>query len=339
VVRVPGSDDWYTAYHRFAMPGGDGTHRETTIDRLEFAADGAIKPVVPTLESIAPVTVAGAGPDTSGVEGSPIALAGTVSNDANRPTWTVSGTGCVLADPHAAKTTLTCADNGSHTVTLTAGSSSDTATVTVVNAAPTVTVPGGHPAPDAPVATRTEIVRKVAVRDPGADTLSCTATWGDGSTSNGSVAAGVCTVRHAYTAAGLYRPSVTVRDDDGASATGVLPFVTVHQPRTGQIAGSGWSGTTDFAFLARSGRTAGAAWISTPKGVFESKNLTPALVFGPTGLLLGSGTFNGVSGYSVLVTFVDGRKDQVLIKIWQTRTGKVVHKVHDTNLDGGGIVS
>ncbi|GGN68095.1 hypothetical protein GCM10011579_041220 [Streptomyces albiflavescens] len=35
--------------------GGDGTHRETTVDRLEFAADGTILPVVPTLGSIRPV--------------------------------------------------------------------------------------------------------------------------------------------------------------------------------------------------------------------------------------------------------------------------------------------
>lgn len=60
VVNVPGTDDWYMVYHRFALngpgrPGGDGTHRETTVDRMEFAADGTIRPVVPTLESIRPV--------------------------------------------------------------------------------------------------------------------------------------------------------------------------------------------------------------------------------------------------------------------------------------------
>ncbi|GAA2453941.1 family 43 glycosylhydrolase [Streptomyces glaucus] len=60
VVNAPGTDDWYVVYHRFALngpgrPGGDGTHRETTVDRLEFAADGTIEPVVPTLESIRPV--------------------------------------------------------------------------------------------------------------------------------------------------------------------------------------------------------------------------------------------------------------------------------------------
>ncbi|GHH03743.1 family 43 glycosylhydrolase [Streptomyces lanatus] len=60
VVNTPGTDDWYIVYHRFALngpgrPGGDGMHRETTVDRMEFAADGTIEPVVPTLEGIRPV--------------------------------------------------------------------------------------------------------------------------------------------------------------------------------------------------------------------------------------------------------------------------------------------
>ncbi|PZG01891.1 hypothetical protein C1I99_05000 [Micromonospora deserti] len=49
VVRAPGTDTWYVAYHRFAVPAGNGTNRETTIDRMEFNADGTIRPIVPTL--------------------------------------------------------------------------------------------------------------------------------------------------------------------------------------------------------------------------------------------------------------------------------------------------
>lgn len=49
VVRAPGTDTWHVAYHRFAVPAGNGTNRETTIDRMEFNADGTIRPVVPTL--------------------------------------------------------------------------------------------------------------------------------------------------------------------------------------------------------------------------------------------------------------------------------------------------
>jgi beta-xylosidase len=53
MLRVPGTDDWYIVYHRFAIPDGDGTNRETTIDKLKFKRDGSIATVVPTLEGIA----------------------------------------------------------------------------------------------------------------------------------------------------------------------------------------------------------------------------------------------------------------------------------------------
>jgi hypothetical protein len=49
VVKAPDSDTWYIAYHRFAIPAGNGTNREVTIDPLRFNADGTIQPVVPTL--------------------------------------------------------------------------------------------------------------------------------------------------------------------------------------------------------------------------------------------------------------------------------------------------
>ncbi|MDR6592874.1 family 43 glycosylhydrolase [Saccharothrix longispora] len=48
VVRAPGTDTWYAAYHRFAVPAGDGTNREVAIDRVAFNADGTIAPIVPT---------------------------------------------------------------------------------------------------------------------------------------------------------------------------------------------------------------------------------------------------------------------------------------------------
>lgn len=55
IVNVPGTDDWYIAYHRFAIPGGDGTHRETTIDELTFGEDGLMQVVTPTLTSVEPL--------------------------------------------------------------------------------------------------------------------------------------------------------------------------------------------------------------------------------------------------------------------------------------------
>jgi arabinoxylan arabinofuranohydrolase len=62
-IQVPGRDEWYLVYHRFTYPegikmGGDaGFHREVCLDKLEFNADGSIRPVVPTHAGIQPVRV------------------------------------------------------------------------------------------------------------------------------------------------------------------------------------------------------------------------------------------------------------------------------------------
>ncbi|WP_159888604.1 family 43 glycosylhydrolase [Paenibacillus puerhi] len=65
VVQVPGKDEYYAVYHRFAIPHGDGMNREVAIDKIEFNADGSMKPIVPTLAGIAPVSVPGGPVNTS----------------------------------------------------------------------------------------------------------------------------------------------------------------------------------------------------------------------------------------------------------------------------------
>ncbi|KFH45106.1 Xylosidase/arabinosidase-like protein [Hapsidospora chrysogenum ATCC 11550] len=53
IVNVPGTDEWYIAYHRFAVPDGDGTHREVTIDRVTFDEEtGIMERVAPTLGGV-----------------------------------------------------------------------------------------------------------------------------------------------------------------------------------------------------------------------------------------------------------------------------------------------
>lgn len=58
IIQVPGKDEWYMVYHRFNRPKGitmgdaAGYNRETCIDKMEFNADGTIKPVIPTLEGL-----------------------------------------------------------------------------------------------------------------------------------------------------------------------------------------------------------------------------------------------------------------------------------------------
>lgn len=54
VVNVPGTDDWYIAYHRRPLDTDRGEHRQIAIDRMRFAADGRIEPVVMTDAGVAP---------------------------------------------------------------------------------------------------------------------------------------------------------------------------------------------------------------------------------------------------------------------------------------------
>ncbi|MBN2161434.1 MAG: family 43 glycosylhydrolase [Pontiellaceae bacterium] len=63
-IQVPGKDEWYIVYHRFAYPdgifminGSGGFHREVCIDKMAFDESGHIIPVTPTHEGIDPVVV------------------------------------------------------------------------------------------------------------------------------------------------------------------------------------------------------------------------------------------------------------------------------------------
>jgi beta-xylosidase len=55
IINIPGTDEWYIAYHRFHIPDGGGFRRETTIDVLPIDKDtGLFSKVKPTLESVKP---------------------------------------------------------------------------------------------------------------------------------------------------------------------------------------------------------------------------------------------------------------------------------------------
>ncbi|WP_217241997.1 family 43 glycosylhydrolase [Streptomyces sp. AC555_RSS877] len=343
VVDVPGTDDWYIAYHRFAIPGGDGTHRETTIDKLEFDADGLIKKVVPTLTSIDPVTVVHAGADAEGTEGDAIRIEGTVSG-AGGPKWTVEqGAPCTFADAGAARTTITCTDDGSYKVTLTGGRSSDTATVTVTNAAPAITSAEG---PKSPVAAgrRTDVT--TAFGDLGtSDTHTCTVDWKDGTEpTEGTVTASGCTASHTYTSAGIRRPVVTVTDDDGGTDRRTLPDLVVYDRSAGPAAGVGVITSPAGAYPAGAALTGKAAFsfaadykkgATVPSGTatfdfgaarlkFRSTGSDWLVVTGTRAVYQGSGTVGGTAGYGFRVTATDG-PDTFRIEIWKKSTGVVVY--------------
>jgi beta-xylosidase len=54
VVNVPGTDRWYVAYHRHAIPGGGGYKREVCLARMEFDAEGRILPMDPMVQTFRP---------------------------------------------------------------------------------------------------------------------------------------------------------------------------------------------------------------------------------------------------------------------------------------------
>ena len=54
VVNVPGTDEWYIAYHRRPLDTDRGEHRQLAIDRMIFNKDGTIQPVVMTNEGVKP---------------------------------------------------------------------------------------------------------------------------------------------------------------------------------------------------------------------------------------------------------------------------------------------
>ncbi|MBB2975571.1 beta-xylosidase [Microbacterium endophyticum] len=113
IINVPGTDDWYIAYHRFGMPGGDGTHRETTIDKLTIGEDGLFQTVTPTLTSVAAQTVEDTNPLTVAITGD-TKVGETLSIDINEE-WTAAGiqwtrNGSAVAGATAATYELTDAD-------------------------------------------------------------------------------------------------------------------------------------------------------------------------------------------------------------------------------------
>ncbi len=61
VLQLPGKDEWYMVYHRinkhylYPKANGPGFHRQVCIDKMEFNADGTIRPVIPTHEGVKPI--------------------------------------------------------------------------------------------------------------------------------------------------------------------------------------------------------------------------------------------------------------------------------------------
>ncbi len=244
-----------------------------------------------------PPTASAGGP-YSGVEGTPVTLNGTAfdpDGDPQMVSWTrtivtaPAGTVCTFTGTGTLTPALTCNDQATVDVTLTVSDGynpavSDTGRVTVANAAPVVAPPDAAPNP---AALGTPVALTASFTDKGTnDTHTATISWGDSSSSTGtvtqSVGSGSVAGSHTYTTAGMYTVTVTVNDGvtSGTNTTTVVinggPTASAGGPYTGvegsdtTLSGTASDGEDDplsilwsFTWVAGPGTTCTTTYVTT----------------------------------------------------------------------------
>jgi PKD repeat protein len=314
--------------------------------------------------------VARVGGPYSGNEGASIALAlsGTdPDGDALTYTWDLGdGTTGNGSTPPAAHR---YGDDGTYAVTLIVSDSKgarDTAStsVAVANVAPVL---GPIMAPTYPVAISGPVVVSADFTDAGVlDVHSAVIDWdanGTSTTSAGTVTesngAGTVSGSRVYTTPGVYFIRITVRDDEGASASAVFQYVVVYEPNEqGFVTGGGWidspagaypadplaEGRATFGFVSRAqyggSRPTGTQFqFRTANFDFRSATWDWLIIAGAKAQYKGSGTINDSGDYSFILTVNDGQisggggVDRIRIKIWNKATGAVIYDNQMGNAD------
>ena len=303
-----------TGSHTYSGTGSQVVSVTGTDDAGDSAAGAILADVIPAVVPNTPPT-AGAGGPYTGTEGTPVALAGSASDADSDPLtteWTIvpisgdkAGTACVVADPAALSTTVTCNDNANFTATLSVDDGqalvSDDGALTIDNVVPTNVVTA--PAPNATVLANSSMAMSATVGDVGSnDSLTCSVTWGDGGSNTGTVASGECTSSHTYIQSGPFTVSVTATDDDGGATMATrainvvfpLPTIVSLNPLLGGVGtsvtinGSGFIGATAVKFNGKAataftvlsatsisatvptGATTGTVSVTTPGGTATS---------------------------------------------------------------------
>ncbi|OGG55213.1 MAG: hypothetical protein A3F84_08320 [Candidatus Handelsmanbacteria bacterium RIFCSPLOWO2_12_FULL_64_10] len=287
------------------------------------------------------VAVAASGSD---IDGDPLTFAWDLDNNGGfeTPGQNVSFTG--LDGPVSQTVTVKVTDSGGAWATA-------QATVQVRNVAPAV---GAVTAPVDPVPVSTAVNASATFTDPGTpDTHTAVWAWGDGNTSSGAVneETGSVSGSHTYAAAGVYRVTLTVTDDDGASDEAAFQFVVIYDPTAGFVTGGGWidspvgaypanpslTGKANFGFVAKYQKGA-----SVPTGQtqfnfkvaslnFQSTAYEWLVVAGARAKFKGSGTINNSGDYGFMLTATDGQAnggggvDKFWIKVWNKGTGGVIY--------------
>ena len=223
-------------------------------------------------------------------------------------------------------------------------------------------------APVDPQAVGTAIEANASFTDEVDDTYTAVWSWGDSSTSEGTVNEGAVSGSHTYTTPGVYTVTVTVTDSAELSGEGSFFYVVVYDPAGGYVTGGGWINSPAGAYAA-DGSLFGKAnfgfnskyqnGASVPSGQtqfsfkvgnlnFHSTSYEWLVVAGSQAKFKGVGTINGTGNYGFMLTAKDGSPDTFRIKIWDRDNGDAVvydNKMGDsdgsydgTNLGGGSIV-
>jgi hypothetical protein len=264
-------------------------------------------------------------------------------------TGTISGTTC-KGPKHVYGTA------GNFTITITVTSSNGTGTsissVTIANVLPSftkLTLPKTARAGSTVLASAT-------FTDPGStEVYTVQWYWGDGTTSSGTLAAGVRTASatHKYSTAGTYNVTIFLFDSMG-SVDYTWSAIAVYDPGR-KLTGSGtlasWAGACHLPGKCSTAGT-GTFNVSASYGAASTPTVTftfsaPGLTFTATSAawfvavpgdaaIQGTGKMNGLSGYCFWVHAVDARPDGIGITILDPK-GNVVYDNGVTPLKTGSI--
>ena len=235
---------------------------------------------------------------------------------------------------------------------------------------PATPVVGSISAPLDPQVVGTEIFATAIIASSDFSDQDYTAvwSWGDTSTSAGTVSEKVVSGSHTYTTPGVYEVDLSVTVGDSLPGEASFFYVVVYDPAGGFVTGGGWIDSPAGAYAADESLFGKANFgfnskyqngASVPSGQtqfsfkvgnlnFHSTSYEWLVVAGSQAKFKGVGTINGTGNYGFMLTAKDGSPDTFRIKIWDRDNGDAV--VYDnqmgdsdgsydgTNLGGGSIV-
>jgi hypothetical protein len=277
---APAAGGTCSAGHTYAA-GGSFTATATITDDDGGAGSDSVAIAIDGAPSVS------AGANTVAAEGALVTLNGLVTDDHGATSlWTAvpgagvdSGAVCTFGNALSPNTTVSCSDDGTWTLTLTASdgvnpSVGSSATLTLSNAAPTVSITS------ATVGAGSTVSVVAAIADAGGnDPLACSINWGDGTTTAGTIAGHTCTSSHTYTGTGPQTITVTASDDDGGSAQATTTVTLNRPPVCSAVKATPntlWEPNGDFELVLLSGGTdpEGARLTYTVTGVTQDEPLT-----------------------------------------------------------------